>query len=163
MTRESLDHPFSAFWRPDSRILILGSFPSPGSRKNGFYYGHPGNRFWRVLANVFLEPVPETLQEKQTLLLSHRLALWDTAGHVSIEGASDASARDIVPNDLYFLLEGAQIHSILLNGRLAGQIFERHMVRSGMPEHVILPSTSAANASWSLERLIQAWQPYLLD
>ena len=161
MTREHLDHPFAPVCAADSRILVLGSFPSPGSRESGFYYGHPGNRFWRVLAMTWNEPVPASVDEKTVLLQKHHIALWDSARHVSILGASDASIRDIIPNQLQPILDKAGIVRILLNGRLSGDIFEKKIFTSGMPPYCVLPSTSAANASWSLDRLVRVWAPML--
>ncbi len=158
---EILQHPFAPVVNAESRILILGSFPSVKSRENQFYYGHPQNRFWRMLAAAFHEIVPQTIPEKQTLLLAHHLALWDVIASCRITGSSDASVRDALPVDIDRVLVTANIQRVLCNGALSGRLYHRYLEnRVGMAA-VALPSTSPANAAWSLDRLIEAWQPYL--
>ena len=141
---------FAPFVRPDSRILVLGSFPSVKSREQGFYYGHPQNRFWRTLATVHGEPVPSTVPEKKALLARQRIALWDMAAECEIEGSMDSDLRNIRVVDLAPLMRRAPIERILLNGRKAESLFLAHC-----PEWVHLavyvPSTSPANGRFSLD------------
>ena len=160
--RTPVIHPFEPLFGPDSRILILGSFPSVKSREQRFYYGHPQNRFWRVLAALYACAVPETTAEKKRLILSHGLALWDTIGSCTITGSSDASIRDVRPNDLRRVLDACPIGRIYCNGQTSFRLYERYILPATGREAVCLPSTSPANARWTLEQLTQAWS-VLLD
>lgn len=148
-------HPFEPFCPPGSRILVLGSFPSAASREQGFYYGHPRNRFWHVLAAVYGEGVPEDLAQKQALLTRRNIALWDVILSCDIEGSADASIRNAVPCSLDRSCF-AGIQKIYVNGRKAFELYNRYLLVKYGPA-VYLPSTSAANAAWSRERLIKAW------
>ena len=148
-----------------AKALILGSFPSPKSRAQGFYYGHPQNRFWPLLAALTGEPLParEDIAAKKQLLLRHGLALWDTLESCTITGASDASIRDVVPNDIAGLLRKAPIRAVFCNGATAYRICTRfHESLSGIPA-VRLPSTSPANAACSPARLEALWGAALAD
>lgn len=139
------------------RVLILGTMPSPRSREVGFYYGHPQNRFWRVLGALFDEEVPEDSEGKRRFLLAHRIALWDVLASCSIEGASDASISDAVPNDLGPIFAMAPIEGVFCTGAASHRYYTRFCEpHVGIPA-VKLPSPSAANAAWSLERLIRAY------
>lgn len=158
---EIVQHPFAPVVNAESRILILGSFPSVKSRENQFYYGHPQNRFWRLLGAAFREPVPQTIPDKQALLLTHHLALWDVIASCRITGSSDASVRNAVPVDIARVLDTAEIRRVLCNGALSGRLYHQYLEKKVGMEAVVLPSTSPANAAWSLERLLQAWQPHL--
>jgi hypoxanthine-DNA glycosylase len=160
--RQYLDHSaFGPFVRPDSRLLILGSFPSPKSREQAFFYGHPQNRFWRVLAALSHEPVPETREEKERFLEKKQIALYDVIESCSIVGSSDSSIRDVEANDLRPILEGAPIRKIYTNGKTADRLYRLYTLPvTGIPA-VCLPSTSPANAAWSLERLVEAWKVIL--
>lgn len=156
MTR--LEHPIPPVWRADSRILILGSFPSPKSREQAFFYGHPRNRFWRVLAAVWETEVPRTREEKIAFLYARRIALWDVIASCSITGASDASVRDAVPNDLTPILQGADITAICTTGATAHRLYTRLIQpRTGTPA-IALPSTSPANARMSFDALVEAYR-----
>ncbi len=146
---------------PDPAFLILGSFPSVRSRAEGFYYGHPQNRFWRVLAALYDEPLPASVQEKRALLLSHRIALWDAAASCEAEGSADASLRRVVPNDVAGLMREHGIVRVYCNGRTAEQLYRRFILPGSGVEPAVLPSTSPANAAWGLERLIEAWRVIL--
>lgn len=157
MQRTEIIHPFPPFYRVNSEILILGSFPSVKSREQLFFYGHPQNRFWRVVAAVFDDSVPVSIPEKCAFLEDHRIALWDCIGRCSIEGSSDSSIKDVVPNDLSVILNNANIKAIYCNGKTSGDCFARYLASSLNREAVTLPSTSPANAAFSLERLIAAW------
>ena len=152
-----LDHPFDPVWDADCRLLILGTFPSVKSRENAFYYGHPQNRFWRVLGAVYDEPVPETVEEKRAFLLRHHIALWDVIAQCEITGSADSSIRQAVPNDLTGLMTKCPIRRILLNGKTADKIYLKYWKALDVP-YAVLPSTSPANAAWTLERLSTAWK-----
>ncbi len=158
MKIEAVVHPIAPVFDEGSRVLILGSFPSVKSREEGFFYGHPQNRFWRVLAAVFDARVPETAEEKRAFLLAHHIALWDVIASCEITGSSDASIRNAVPNDLSRLLAGAPIARIYVNGKTAERYYRRYQLPVTKREAVTLPSTSPANAAWSLERLVGAWR-----
>ena len=159
---ELLVHPFPAAWDIHSEVLILGSFPSPKSREMAFFYGHPQNRFWRVVAALFEEnPVPQTVEDRRSFLLRHRLALWDVIASCSIVGASDSSIRNAVPNDIRPILDGADIRGIYVNGQTAFRLYQKYILPEVGREAVCLPSTSPANAAWSFERLIEAWSVIL--
>ncbi len=153
-----VEHTFGPVWNADSRILILGSIPSVKSREQGFYYGHPRNRFWKVLAAMTGEEEPQTVPQKKEFLLRWGIALWDVIASCEIEGSSDSSIRDVTPNDITGLLEKSGIRKVYVNGSKAGQLYRRYIEANGGPGAVCLPSTSPANAAWSLERLIQAWK-----
>lgn len=151
-------HPIPPVYDAHSTVLILGSFPSVKSRETGFFYGHAQNRFWRVTAAVFGCPVPATIPEKRAFLLGNRIALWDVLAACDIDGSADASIRDACPNDLAPILAAAPITRIFTNGATADALYTHWQLPIvGIPA-VRLPSTSPANAAWSLERLIDAWK-----
>ena len=150
-------HTIPPVFDADCRTLILGSFPSVKSRETAFFYGHPQNRFWKVLAAVFGEAVPQTVEEKTALLLRHHIALWDVAASCEIEGSSDASMRQVVPNDLSPILQTASIERIFTNGGTAHWLYQKLIFpKTGMPD-IPLPSTSPANARSSLADLTEKW------
>ena len=152
-----IKHPIPPLFDHNSTILILGSFPSVKSREACFFYGHPQNRFWKVLASVFGENVPQTIEEKKAFLLRNRVALWDVIGSCDITGSSDASIKNVVPNDLSEILSKADIKAIFVNGKTAYQYYQKYTEPvTGRPA-ICLPSTSPANAAWSLERLQEQW------
>ena len=153
----SVAHPFPPVYDGRSRILILGSFPSVRSRAEGFFYGHPQNRFWRVLARVLGEPVPRDVPEKRAMLLANRIALWDVIRTCEIEGSHDDRISRAEPNDLSGILSGADIRRIFANGRTAERLYRQHLEGPLGRPCVYLPSTSPANAAWSPERLAEAW------
>ena len=153
-----LDHTIPPVWRADARILLLGSFPSPKSREQAFFYGHPQNRFWRVLAAVWGVEPPQTIEAKIAFLHAHRLALWDVIASCEIEGASDASVRDAVPNDLTPILSEAEIAAVCTTGTTAHRLYTRLLEpATGLPA-IALPSTSPANARMSFEALVEAYR-----
>lgn len=140
------------------RTLVLGSFPSVKSREGAFFYHHPQNRFWRVLAAVFHAAVPESIPEKRALLLTNHVALWDVLFACEITGSSDASIKNAVVNDFSALLKTAEIERICTNGQAAHKLYQRYAAdKIDLPE-IVLPSTSPANAAWSLPRLTDAWR-----
>ncbi len=151
------DHPFPPVVDGNCRTLILGSFPSVKSRENAYYYGHPQNRFWRMMAAVLGESVPETIEEKSDMLLCHGIALWDVIASCEITGSSDASVKNAVPVDISRVMNTADIQQVICNGALAGKLYRRYLLPVTGIEPLVLPSTSPANAVWSLERLVAAW------
>ena len=156
-------HPIPAFYRPDSRILILGSFPSVKSRESNFFYGHPQNRFWRLVAALLRDRTPNAVPEKAAFLERHRLALWDSIHACDIIGSSDASIRNVEPNDFSEILAAADIRHIYTNGRKSHEIYQKYCLQQTGREDICLPSTSPANAAWSLEKLTAAWRVVLDD
>ena len=150
-------HPIPPLYDDNSKILILGSFPSVKSREQGFFYGHPQNRFWKVTSAVFYEDTPRTIEEKKTFLLHNRIALWDVIGSCDIEGSSDSSIRNVSANDLSVILEHADIRQIYVNGQTAYKYYRKYSEKETGRSAICLPSTSPANAAWSLERLTAAW------
>lgn len=171
---QSITHGFEPVFDARSRVLVLGSLPSVLSRENAFYYGNPRNRFWRVIAACVHEAPPpnegealtgasdtvtrgESIAQKRALLLRHGIALWDVIAQCDIKGSSDASIRNVVPADIRRVLDVAPIEAVLCNGGTAGRLYARYPQRVvGMPA-VTLPSTSPANAAWSLDRLVERW------
>ena len=158
MERQTLEHGFGPFFRADSRLLILGSFPSVKSREYCFFYGHPQNRFWPLLARLCGEAPPASLEEKKALLARHHIALYDVIELCSIVGSSDSSIRDVVPADLRPILSGSEIGgNIFVNGGKAYSLYQRFLYPSLGIAAQKLPSTSPANAACSMERLAQVW------
>lgn len=156
--RTFVTHEFPALFAPDSEILMLGSIPSPKSREQGFYYGHPQNRFWKVMAHVLGEPLPATIDEKKKMLLKHKIALWDVLDSCTIVGASDTSIEDVTPNDISKIVAKSRIKRILCTGATAHKLYQKYCESAtGMPA-IKLPSTSPANCATSLEKLVEAYQ-----
>jgi len=142
-------HPIAPTYDKNSRILILGSFPSVKSREMMYFYGHPQNRFWKVVAALYKEEVPMTVEERHAFLLRNRIA------------ASDSSIKDVIPNDLSPILKAAKIETIYCNGKKSWEMYHKYIEPQTGREAVALPSTSPANAAWSLEKLIAAWSVIL--
>ncbi len=153
---KSVLHPFEPVFDENSRVLVLGSFPSEASRAAGFFYGHPRNRFWRVMAAVFGEDVPVTIEEKRAFLLRSRVALWDVAASCEVTGSSDATIRRAVPTDLARIFSCAPVARVFLNGQKAAALYKAFFAAQKISAEC-LPSTSPANAAWSFERLTAAW------
>lgn len=151
-------HPIEPVYDADSKILILGSFPSVKSRESGFFYGHPQNRFWRVLAAVTGQEAPQTIEEKKDFLLKNHIAVWDVIQSCTITGSSDSSIKDVVANDLTQILDSTEIGQIYVNGRKAEQLYQKYIYPKTGIKAVCLPSTSPANAAWNLERLVDVWR-----
>ena len=150
-------HPIAPVFDETSKVLILGSFPSVKSRETGFFYGHPQNRFWRVLAAVLGCAVPVAIDEKRDMLLAHHVAVWDVIASCEITGSSDSSIRNVVPTDLSRILAAAPISAIFCNGGTALRLYQKYQQHSTGTAAIGLPSTSPANATWSLGRLVSAW------
>lgn len=160
---QTLDHTFEPVWDTKSEILILGTFPSVKSRENHFYYGNPQNRFWKLIARIYGEQLPESIEEKKSSILRHRLAIWDVVAKCDIVGSSDSSIRNVVPADIAGLIKQSSIRTVIANGTKAYELYQRHQLQlTGMQAHK-LPSTSPANAAWSLERLEAVWRNALLE
>ncbi len=154
-------HNIPPLYDEKSRILILGSFPSVKSREGQFFYHHPQNRYWKVMAAVLGNPVPETIEDKKRMILSHHAAMWDVIASCDITGSSDSSIKNAVPNDIGRLLEETEIERICTNGGTAHKYYRKYIQNKIGREDIVLPSTSPANAAWSLERLIAAWREAL--
>ncbi len=152
-----LTHTFQPVYDENSRILILGTFPSVKSREMQFYYGHPQNRFWKVTAFLTDSPIPQTIAEKKAMLLAGHIAVWDVIASCEIRGSSDSSIRGVVPNDIAGLLDQTGIRAVFANGNKAYELYEKYCEASCGLRAVRLPSTSPANAAWSLERLEESW------
>lgn len=155
---KTIIHPIKPLYNESSKILILGSFPSVKSREQMFFYGHPQNRFWPLAAKIFSCEVPESVEEKKKLALSHGIAMWDVLSSCEIEGSADSSIKNAKANDLSQILEAADIKSIYVNGRTAEKYYNKLILPSIGRAAVCLPSTSPANASYSLERLYESWK-----
>ena len=162
MDATTVTHEIQPVFDSRSRVLLLGTMPSPASREQGFYYGHPQNRFWRMLAAIFDEPLPRTIEEKRDMLLRHHIALWDVLASCEIEGASDASIRDAQPNDLARIFDAADIRAVFATGTKAGELYRKLIEPTlGVP-CTTLPSTSPANAKMKLADLVGAYAKALL-
>ncbi len=147
---------FSPVYDKNSRVLILGSFPSVKSREISFYYGNKQNRIWKTVCGFFKEDIPETVNGKKEFLLRNKIALWDMAVSCQIEGSSDASIKNAMIADLSVIFSVAKIDKILLNGTLAYQLFIQKYANIDIP-YVKMPSTSPANPRFSEE----TWQKEL--
>ena len=158
MNATFVQHAFAPVYDRNSRILILGTMPSPQSVKHGFYYSHPQNRFWPLLAELFEQTLPTTPAEKQDFCLRNGIALWDVLASCDIEGASDSSIRNPIPNDLTPILRTASIQQIFTTGKTATRLFQQHIAPVIGRESIYLPSTSPANqALFPWPKLVEAW------
>lgn len=158
---EHIIHSIEPIFDAESRVLILGTMPSPKSREVQFYYGHPQNRFWRVLAAVLGEEVPQSVPEKKAMLLRHRIALWDVLAECEITGASDSSIRNPVANDLSVILNHAPVQAVFTTGATAWKLYTRLQKPHTGIEAVRLPSTSPANCAVKMEALTEAYKAIL--
>lgn len=152
-----IQHPMPPLCGDAPRVLILGSFPSVRSREAGFFYGHPRNRFWQVMAAVLRAPIPDTVEEKSHLLISHGIALWDVVASCSVRGSADHCITDVTPNDLTPILSRGTVTRVFTNGKTAARLYDRHVGPTVTLPMTCLPSTSPANAACSLDDLIRAW------
>lgn len=153
-----LVHPVLPVYNSESKILILGTFPSVKSREGEFFYHHPQNCFWKVISAIYNEDVPKTIDEKKKLLLRNHIALWDVIHSCEIEGSADSTIRNVIPNDISPILNQADIKRIYANGNVAFELYNKYIFSKTGRMIIKLPSTSPANASYSLERLIEAWR-----
>lgn len=153
-----IEHTFSPIFNEESRILILGSFPSVKSRENSFYYGHPFNRFWKVLASVLECEIPNTIEEKRKMLIDNHIALWDVIQSCDIIGSSDSSIKNVEPTNIPYILKQCDIRAIYANGKMAGKLYRKYLLEDIKRDIIELPSTSPANAGYGLEKLIEVWK-----
>ena len=151
-------HPIPPEYDKDSKVLILGSFPSVKSREQGFFYGHPQNRFWKVLSTLTNCPEPRTIEEKKELLKSNGIALWDTIKSCEIVGSADSSIKNVEPNDLSVILNNSKIEKIFVNGKTSKAYYDKYLKEKTGIDAVCLPSTSPANATINLQKLIDSWK-----
>ena len=161
MKTERIIHAFSPVFDSESRILVLGTMPSPKSRELGFYYSHPRNRFWPVLAKIFGEEIPKTPEEKRNFCLRNKIALWDVLKECDIEGASDSSIKNAVPNDLSVILNSAKIQAIFATGATAAKLYKKFIEPETKIPATALPSTSPANAKIKFEELVEEYKRIL--
>lgn len=152
-----IKHPFPPLYDKDSKILVLGSFPSVKSREQLFFYGHPQNRFWKVTAAVFGDDVPKSIEDKKAFLHKNHIALWDVIASCDIEGSADSTIKNVVPNDLDAIIKNSKVKRIFVNGKTAEKYYNKYTKDKLGRAAVCLPSTSPANAAWSIERLVGAW------
>lgn len=153
-----IKHPFPPLYDKDSKILVLGSFPSVKSREQLFFYGHPQNRFWKVTAAVFGDDVPKLIEDKKAFLHKNHIALWDVIASCDIEGSADSTIKNVVPNDLDAIIKNSKVKRIFVNGKTAEKYYNKYTKDKLGRAAVCLPSTSPANAAWSIERLVGAWR-----
>ena len=154
-------HPIAPVFDENSKILILGSFPSVKSRENAFFYGHPQNRFWNLLSSLFCVEKLDTVAKKRDFLLEKHIALWDVIASCEIKGSADSSIKNAVANDLSIILDAADIKAIFVNGKTAEKYYNKYIRNIIGTEAVCLPSTSPANAAYSLEKLTREWRSIL--
>ncbi len=151
-------HPVEALYSENSEVLILGTFPSVKSREMRFFYSHPQNRFWRVMARLCDCDVPNTIDDKKRLILDNNFALWDVIHSCDVEGSADSSIKNVVPNDISEILQHSKVSRIFVNGRKAESLYKKYIEPNTGIKAVCLPSTSPANASWSEDRLAEYWK-----
>lgn len=160
--RTCVTHEFPALFDRESQVLMLGSIPSPKSREMAFYYGHPQNRFWKVMAAVLGENIPETIPQKKAMLKKHHIALWDVLDSCTIVGASDTSIEDPIPNNISALVKKSKVTRIFCTGATAYNLYQKFCAKEVGIDAVKLPSTSPANCAVSLEKLVAAYKEILL-
>lgn len=152
------NHTIGNLYNENSKILILGSFPSVKSREQGFFYGHPQNRFWKVLSTVLNQPLPTSIDEKKEFILNNKIALWDVIASCEIKGSSDSSIKNVVPNNINEILNNSKVKTIFTNGKLAFNLYNKYIFEKTNIAAISLPSTSPANAAFSLDRLCDEWK-----
>ncbi len=156
-TKQTAKHTISPIYDAESEILILGSFPSVKSRESNFFYAHKQNRFWKVLANVLKCNCPETVEEKKKMLFENRIAVWDVIKSCTLKGSSDSEIENVEVNDITLILKNSSVKKIFANGGKSYELYMKHIYPITMIKAIKLPSTSSANASWSMKRLTDAW------
>lgn len=153
-----IEHPIPPTYNKNSKILILGSFPSVKSREYGYFYGHPQNRFWKVVSLIFEDEFPKTKEDKKEFLLKHRIAAWDVIASCDIVGSSDNSITNVKANNLKEIIENSKVEKIFVNGKKAAELYKKYIEPEIKIAAITLPSTSPANAVYKLERLIDEWK-----
>lgn len=156
--KEFIVHPIPPLYNENSRILILGSFPSVKSREAAFFYGHPQNRYWAVVAKILGVRKPETVEEKRELMLKNGIAMWDVIASCEIKGSSDSSIENVTANDLSVILDNSKVEKIFVNGKTAEKYYNKYTYPKTQIKAICLPSTSPANAAWSIDRLVDEWK-----
>lgn len=151
-------HPFPPLYDRSSKIIILGSLPSVKSREQMFFYGHPQNRFWPMIADLLGEARPAAVDEKRELALKHHIAMWDTIYSCDIKGSSDSSIRNVCPTDLKQIIDGSEVRQVFCNGNTSGAYYRKYQEKELGIAAIVLPSTSPANAAWSMDRLKNEWK-----
>ena len=151
-------HPIPPLYGKNSKTLILGSFPSVKSREAEFFYGHPQNRFWAVIAAVLGKEKPKTIEEKKRLILENNLALWDVIGSCEIVGSADSTISNVTANDLSVIISNSSVDRIFVNGKTAEKYYNKYTYPKTGIKAICLPSTSPANAAWNFEKLVEAWK-----
>lgn len=163
MKSNSIIHPIEPLYDENSKILILGSFPSVKSREYGFFYGHPKNRFWKVMAKICGSKVPVTIEDKTKMILENNFALWDVIHSCEITGSADSTIKNVVPNDIKFILDNSKIDRIFVNGKKAEELYKKYIENEVGIKAICLPSTSPANAMWSEDRLTEYWKEHIMN
>ncbi len=158
-----MTHNIYPFFNKNSEILILGSLPSIKSRKEGFYYAHPQNKFWKVLSSIFKEDIPASIEDKKIFLNKHHIALWDVVKSCTIIGSSDSSIRNVTANDISSIIKKSKITKIYTTGKKAYHLYYKYLFKETGIEAIYLPSTSPANASISYEKLIKIYKTHLIS
>ena len=153
-------HPLEPVADKNSKILILGTMPSPKSREEAFYYAHPRNRFWSVLSHLFGAKL-ETKEDKTNFLLSHNIALWDVLHSCEIISAADSSIKNPVANDISSIVNNSEIKMIFTTGKTAFSLYNRLCRNDTGIDAIPLPSTSPANARMTLDNLIEEYSVIL--
>lgn len=156
-----INHPIPPIYDENSKILILGSFPSVKSREQGFFYGHPQNRFWKVLSTVLNRDLPLDIESKRKLLLEADIAVWDVVASCDIAGSLDSSIKNVIPNDLNVILKKSNIRKIYVNGKTAEKFYNKYILKNIKIPAECLPSTSPANAVWTEQKLVEKWSMIL--
>lgn len=151
-------HPIPPLFNSESKTLILGSFPSVKSREAEFFYGHPQNRFWTVVAEIYGYEKPQTVEDKKKLILENKLALWDVIHSCEIEGSADSTISNVTANDLSVIISNSKVDRIFVNGKTAEKYYNKYTYPKTGIKAICLPSTSPANAAWSIERLVESWK-----
>lgn len=152
-----MNHPFEPIYDANSNVLILGTFPSVKSREHHFYYGHPQNRFWKVISTLIHTKLPQSIEAKKAMLLAHGIAIWDVIQSCDIVGSSDSSITNVIPMDFSRILAQSQVKRIFANGAMAAKLYQKYCEQSTGIPIIKLPSTSPANAAFSLEKLLNEW------
>ncbi len=152
-----MNHPFEPIYNANSNVLILGTFPSVKSREHHFYYGHPQNRFWKVISTLIHTKLPQSIEAKKAMLLAHGIAIWDVIQSCDIVGSSDSSITNVIPMDFSRILAQSQVKRIFANGATAAKLYQKYCEQSTGIPIIKLPSTSPTNAAFSLEKLLNEW------
>ena len=155
---EKIIHPIPPVYDGQSKVLVLGSFPSVKSREQKFFYGNPQNRFWKVLSAVFNDEVPLSVEQKKAFLLKNKVAVYDVIYSCEISGSSDSSIKSVVPADLTEIIANGKIKTVYLNGKTAGKLYEKYLSESIGLNYAVLPSTSPANAAYTFDKLLKEWK-----